>query len=231
MTGINDLSKYTSFLSDMKSKYASSTGKYKINGKSDKLYESLATAVDDETRQTSLKTKRTKALQSLAAIGDSSVDQKVNATRSRIKYIKETLPILSSISTTGDSKKVAAAVKQYSTELMASLRIYKEAREDGASGNFDAEVINNAKELSKKLTYLMGVEKARIAAASGKVFDASISSAKMSLSKISDLIRDIGKLGNPNAGKITQPSSGSTGSTDGTGGDGTTDGGGIDVIV
>lgn len=188
-----DLTKYTDFANDMANQYKTKYA-YRIAGKDDSFYRSLASAIDTEGTQTALKSRRTQTLTNvnrLTALGDgTSGTQYIDASKERIKFIKDAVAALRNVATTSNPSLVASAVNEASKELSISVEQYLKGRYAGASNASDSEFLENARQLQQQLTYMASTQKGRLAG-EGTFFNSGLSSTKAHLKKVGEMIENI----------------------------------------
>ena len=188
-----DLTKYNDFANDMANQYKNKYA-YRIAGKDDSFYRSLANAIETEGTQNALKSRRTQTVTTvnqLTALGDgTSGTQYIDAAKERIKFIKDAVAALRNVATTSNPSLVASAVNEASKELSISVDQYLKGRYAGASNSGDAEFLESARQLQQQITYMANTQKGRLAG-EGTFFNSGLSSTKVYMKKIGDAIETI----------------------------------------
>lgn len=188
-----DLSKYTDFATDMANDYKNRYA-YRIAGRDDSFYRSLASAIDNEGTQTALKSRRTatvNTVNTLTALGaGTSGTQYVDAAKERLKFVKDAVAALRNITTTGKPAMISSAVNEASKELSISVEQYLKGRYGGASNGSDSEFLETARQLQQQISYLANTQKGRLAA-EGTFFNSGLSSSKTFLKKAADMMETI----------------------------------------
>ncbi len=213
-----DLSKYTDFAKNLETKYKNKYA-YRIGGKDDAVYKSLAQVIKDESAQTLLKSKRTKTVTTVKTLtggSDPSGTQKIDAAKSRLNFVKEAVTSLKNAPADSEASQMSNAAYQLVKEVSAAVEQYLEGRYDGAASSGDAEFINKAKALIRQLTYISNTQKGRLAA-NGRIFDAGVNGVKQLAKTIANNLETI---------SLIPPSAGASASTAAT-----SSGGGVDITV
>ena len=205
-----DLSKYTDFLKNLQRDF---DAKYKnlIGGKTDPIFQNLASVIKDPARLSTLKSARTKTaetLKVLSAAGDGmSGQQRVDSAKARIAFIKETIAAIKDASidkpvskeataeekkTSGSSKPVlmASTAKILIDEISGAVNQYFTGRYNGAGSSGDDVFAKSVRDLLTPFTNIVYTQKNRLAAA-GTGFDKNIYNSLQLLKKIEDKLQSI----------------------------------------
>jgi hypothetical protein len=135
--------------------------KYKILGKTDLLYQSIAPIIQDKTDQAGLKSRRTRMAAEIAALETSEPDENTRkrlTAEKQLAFAEYALRLVKKVEKTGGAQGVATALQNITTSIKNSISLYVEGR--GGSENIDTA--NNTADQSfmeKAQTLNDGIEK------------------------------------------------------------------------
>lgn len=188
-----DLSKYTTFLNDMKREFEAKY-KFRIGGKDDAIFRNMASVINDPSKLALIKSQRTKTVErvnllSAAGSGMSGV-QRTEAAVTRLGFVKSALSALKSVSNTAKPAVLASTVNVMINEISDAVNQYFTGRYNGADSSGDAAFAQAVRDLLTPYNGLVNSVKNRLAGERVTFNKANYDSMTM-LKKITDRIQSM----------------------------------------